>query len=165
MKKLLSLLFIALPLSFAYVSCSDDDKDLPDVSMGITVSNAKILQNTIYVVQGETLIVDALNIKNNEAGKNAIITAAEYNFTHESFYTPFMPFTWKRPTSADPQSFYYIPCGEYELNIVVNIAAEDKALAIGVLPYIVKIVPSADDIPADATNSDSPYNNVYVKAK
>ena len=48
MKKLLALLFILLPLSLVYVSCSDDD-DLPDVSVSISTPN-RMLGDTIYLV-------------------------------------------------------------------------------------------------------------------
>lgn len=164
MKKLLALLFIVLPLSLAYVSCSDDD-DLPDVSMSITVSNSKVLGDTIFVVQGDSLIVDAINIQNNEQGKNALITFASYQFINEIYKTPYIPFYWARPTSTDPQSVYYIPVGVYPLTIQVDIAAEDKALAFGVLPYMVRVVASPDDIPANATTGVVKHDNQYVKKK
>lgn len=164
MKKLLALLFIALPLSLAYVSCSDDD-DLPDVSMSITIDDAKAFADTIYIVQGDTIKIESINIKNNEQGKNALITFASYRFVNEIYSTPYIPFAWSRPTSADPTSFYYIPLGVYPLDITVDIAAEGKSLAFGVLPYMVRIVASPDDIPANATNGIVKYDNQYVKSK
>ena len=161
MKKLLALLFILLPLSLVYVSCSDDD-DLPDVSVSISTPN-RMLGDTIYLVQGDSLIVDTINIRNNEAGKNAVITAAEYFFAMEGHYTAVVPFGWRRPTSANPDNFNYIPAGKYPFNIEVDIAAEDKALAIGVLPYIVRVVASDDEIPEAAVPGQSAFQKLYVK--
>ena len=163
MKKLLALLFVLLPLSLVYVSCSDDD-DLPDVSVSITTPNA-MLGDTIYVVQGDSLIVSSINIRNNEADKNALITGAEFFFTGEGYYTPIIPFTWRRPTSADPQNFNYIPTGKYPFNIEVTIAAEGKALAIGVLPYIVRIVADAAEIPEDALPGQTGFVRLNVDKK
>lgn len=161
MKKLLSLLFIALPLVFIFAACNDD-KDLPDVSTGITVEHARILDNNIYVVRGDTLTIASLNIKNNEAGKNAIITSADYYFGRSQFTTVVAPFTYQRPTSADTASFWYIEPGVYPLNIEMGIAAEDKALAFGLMEFNVNIVNNADDIPADATATTTPLGNSFV---
>ena len=50
MKKLFTLL-MALPLallSLTTTSCSDDDKDLPDVDFTLQVENAQIVDNTIF---------------------------------------------------------------------------------------------------------------------
>lgn len=151
MKKLFALLLILLPLTATFVSCSDDD-DLPDVSLSLTISNAEALGDTIYVVQGDTLKVDAINITNNEQGKTALITHATYNFLGFAYERPFAPFAWKYATSADVDNVDYIPVGKYPLNIVVNIAAEGKSLAFAVMPYIVQIVATPDDIPAEATS-------------
>lgn len=161
MKKLLALLFIALPLAIGFTSCNDDD-DLPDVSMGITVEKARVLNDTIFVVQGDSIEIASIDIRNNESGKGAIVTQAEYLFAGISYLTPVAPFAWRLATSADPNDFYYIPTGNYPLVIRCNIAAEDKSLAFGIMEFNVHIVASADDIPADAKGGTVPMTNAYV---
>lgn len=154
MKKFLSLLLVALPLSFFFTSCSDDD-DLPDVSMNISYENARMSGDTLYVVQGDTLGITSINIKNNEPGKKAIVQSANYHFLGRSYVTIIPPFRFFVATSGDPESYDYIPVGKYPLVIYVDVAAEDKSLATGAMPYIIKIVASAEDIPADAVPGDS----------
>lgn len=164
MKNLLSLLFIALPLCFAFTSCSDDD-DLPNVSLSISVKDGHLYNDTIYVVQGDTIYVDAINIRNNESGKVAIVTQAQYNFAGELFTTAIAPYGWARPTSADENSIFYIPTGKYPLAIFCDIAAEDKSLAIAAMSYVVKIVPTPEDIPSTAVPGDTDFDNTYIKDK
>ena len=60
MKKLLFIL-MALPLLAAtMVSCSDDDKDVPEVNIGITYSGATDVDGTLYTVQGDTISIDSV---------------------------------------------------------------------------------------------------------
>ena len=73
MKKFLKLLVLpllaCLPMT-AFVSCGDDD-DTPDVDLSISIEDATVVDDVIYVVKGETLKITAVNIKNNEPGKKA----------------------------------------------------------------------------------------------
>ena len=77
MKKLFTLL-MALPLallSLTTTSCSDDDKELPDVDFTLQVENAQIVDNTIYVVQGDTLKVTAIDVTAVSGIENISINA------------------------------------------------------------------------------------------
>ena len=57
MKKIFSLLAMALSLAFVTTSC--DDNDLPDVDINIAVSNAEIVDHQMYVVRGDTLKIES----------------------------------------------------------------------------------------------------------
>ena len=91
MKKIFSLLAMALSLAFVTTSC--DDNDLPDVDINIAVSNAEIVDHQMYVVRGDTLKIESINVRNNEAGKPAAITEASYYwdgyFLGEAWQAPF----------------------------------------------------------------------------
>ena len=57
MKKVFYLLLF-LPLFM--VSCDDNDDDFPKVKMSVEISGAKVVDRTIYVVQGDTLSIDSI---------------------------------------------------------------------------------------------------------
>lgn len=59
------------------MSCSDDN-DLPDVDFDMTFENATVVDGTLYVVQGQEFKVSTITVTNNETGKPAALTAANY---------------------------------------------------------------------------------------
>lgn len=152
MKKFLYLLF-ALPLMAAgFVSCSDDD-DTPDVSMNITLGGSALnYDGEIYLVSGDSLIIESVNITNNEAGKKAAITMATYFWNgYRLGSNGIAPYgfgiaTERFGTDADGKEFGTVP-GEYVLQIVTPVLAEDKSLATAVLSYIVNVVAEPSDMP------------------
>ena len=80
MKKLYYVLLMALPVLY-FASC-DDDNNLPDVDVSIQVDGGVSVDGKIYVVQGDTLKVESINVINNEEGKEAIITSATYSWDY-----------------------------------------------------------------------------------
>lgn len=151
MKKFVYAIMLAvLPvLAFSLSSCHDDD-DLPDVTIGLDIENGTFVDGTIYVVQGDTLNVTGITIKNNEAGKGAALTNVRYYlngfFIGESLFSPF-------PASGltDDET----PVGKYDLGISCTVLAVDKSIAEAVLNYPFQVVESAEDIPSDGSASDA----------
>lgn len=140
MKKFFYLLF-ALPLFFA--ACDDDD-NLPQVDITVDFENATKVDDAMYVVKGDTLVVDAINVTNRESGKKAIATGAIYYLDGLRIGASVIsPFYFRIPTDN-------LPAQEYTLNIETEIFAVDKAPAYAVLGYNFKVVDSADDIPGNA---------------
>ena len=62
MKRIFYLLFV-LPLLL--VSCKDDD-DMPNVDFKVEISGGKFVNNTIYVVKGDTLKVEKIEIVSHD---------------------------------------------------------------------------------------------------
>ncbi len=158
MKKILKLLvlplLVCLPMA-TFVSCSDDD-DLPDVSMSISVDDATVVDDVIYVVKGETLDVVSVNITNNEQGKNAMVTAAAYYFDGFRIGVVIIPpYGLKIPTKD-------VALGKHAMQIVCDVAAEGKALGIAALDYDVVVVEDAADIPSGKV-SDKVGSTVKVQ--
>jgi len=75
MKKILFLLLAIMPL--ALVSCHDEN-DLPDVDFTVTVTGGTYVDGSIYVVQGENLVINSILVHNKENGKAAMINSAAY---------------------------------------------------------------------------------------
>lgn len=149
MKKFIySILFAVLPLmAVSFVSCSDDD-DLPNVDITVDVDNATIVNGTIYVVQGDTLDITAVNVKNNDTSKNAAITNVRYFIDGYYFGTSFFqPYPAYNITDADT------PVGKYQLGITCTVLAVDKSIAQGVLSYPIVVVASADQIPSGSATT------------
>ncbi len=145
MKKFLKLLVLpllaCLPMT-VFVSCGDDD-DTPDVDLSISIEDATVVDDVIYVVKGETLEITAVNIKNNEPGKKALITSATYFVDGVRLGTNIIPpYGFEIPFKRDAA------VGGHAMQIVCDIAAEGKALGIAVLNYDVVVVEDASDIPS-----------------
>ena len=141
---------LSLAVCAGFSSCSDDDDDLPDVSLGITIEGGVFgPDGDIYVVQGDQLNILSVDVKNNIPGQNAGLANVSYYF--ESRYlgtTNTPPFGCEGLTGVDT------PVGDYDLDITCNVLAVDKELAIASLDYDIEVVPDASYIPVGSTNSN-----------
>ena len=138
MKKLIYLL-MALPLLF--VSCDDDD-DLPKVKIGIETSGCKIVDGTIYVVQGDTLGIDSISITPIDP-KNKVALAS-VNYFWDRMYvetTNIPPFAFAITTGN-------LMTGRHLLQMRGSVLAVNYAPAIAYIDYTVMVVESAEDIPS-----------------
>lgn len=152
MKKIFSLFAMALSLAFVTTSC--DDNDLPDVDINIAVSNAEIVDHQMYVVRGDTLKIESINVRNNEAGKPAAITEASYYwdgyFLGEAWQAPF---AFNIVTTKPTAELDGTALGAHRLQIYAPVFAVDKDLAFALLSYTVNVVESVEDIPAGGATS------------
>lgn len=140
MKKYLYFLLLLIP-AFALVSCHDD-KDLPDVDFDFTFENAVDVDGVLYVVQGETMEITSIQVINNESGKEAMITAANYYWDY--YYlgsTVQPPYGFAIDVDADT------PVGEHILQVEAPLYAVDKSPATAVVVFRVQVVASPEDIP------------------
>lgn len=134
MKRFLYLL-LALPLlGFFASSCSDDDKDLPDVTLSMDYSGASYADGVFTVEQGDTLSIDALNVIPAEGTKKATLGPVSYfiNGFYE-FTNPEPPFKCVIPTGN-------LNVGKYVLQARANIFQEGKSVAFGVFTYGINVV-------------------------
>ncbi|MCM1316568.1 MAG: hypothetical protein NC241_00145 [Bacteroides sp.] len=143
------LLWSVVPMmALGFAACSDDD-DLPDVSFKIVTDESNpVVDGTIYVVQGEDLTIDAIEVTNNDSGKAATITRANYFWDGALVYvSPFSPFGCELSTSETT------PVGMHNLEITCPVLAVDKEVATALIGYKVMVVESADDIPDGGSNT------------
>lgn len=156
MKKFFYLL-LALPLFMA--SCSDDDDDLPRVNITVDFGNTTQVEDDLYVVKGDTIKINSINVTNLEAGKKAIATAAVYYLNGLRIGASVIsPFEFRIPTDN-------LSVGDYDLNIETEIFAVDKTPAYAVLGYDIEIVASADDIPGGAPRAQGATITVQPNLK
>ncbi len=139
MKKILFLLLAIMPL--ALVSCHD-------VDFTVTVTGGTYVDGSIYVVQGENLVINSILVHNKENGKAAMINSAAYYWDGYYLGTAIQP-----PFGFEIETTEETPLGKHSLEIVSPLLAVDKEIATSVLVYNVTIVGSADDIPAGGTNT------------
>ena len=159
MKKLVYLL-LALPLMVIAAACSDDDSNLPDVSIHVDYKNAKVVDRQVYVVKGDTLVVDPIYVKSNREGKNAAIVGGV------SYWWDGVPYSFRLPNGTlvnlNPVPPYRVTVptaeaevGDHSLTLLMNIAQEGSELASAAAGITVNVVASADDIPATSEPSES----------
>lgn len=158
MKKWFYLMLLAVipTMAISFASCNDDD-DLPDVDISLSVDKGTVVDGTIYVVQGDTLQIASINVVNNEPNKGAAITNVNY-YWDGIYYAPavFSPFGMTFVTDEET------PVGNHDIGISCTVLAVDKSIATAVLNYPVKVVASADDIPT-ATGSQDIVNTASLK--
>ncbi len=159
MKKIFSLLFLAaLPL-LMLTSCSSED-DLPEVDLTVNYSGATDVDKVLYVVQGDELAIDAINVTPLEGTAKATLGAVSYYWNFQFVGTVIVePFGMAFDTASMPE-------GSYALQINSTVYQEGKSVGMAYMTYNVKIVASADDVPGGVTGSgvDDPLVDVRAGA-
>lgn len=149
MKKLLFIL-MALPLLAAtMVSCSDDDKDVPEVNIGITYSGATDVDGTLYTVQGDTISIDSVYCTPAEGTKPAMINDVAYVLDGRPLgISPVPPFS----ISLDTEGF---PVGRHVLTLQMTVLQEGESVGTAWMPVPIAVVDTITDIPSGATPGGS----------
>lgn len=133
--KLLALLTIPT----LFISCSDKN-DIPDVDITITINNVVDYQGKLYIIQGDTLDINSIDIKGNE-GKNAIITEATYAWDYHPLGTNIVPPYGLRILTNNAAT------GAHLITISFTIVQKNKPVSYAGLNYDVIIVPDAASLP------------------
>lgn len=155
MKKLFYLLLLALPV-IGMNSCDDDD-DVPNVSLSATIDGATRVDNTLYVVSGDTINIESINLIDNTK-KGAVIGSASYFWDYYRLGgTIVAPYGMDIDTKG-------VPDGNHLLQIRVSIYAVDYSPCVGYMEYPVKIVASENDIPTEGDIEPSPTVALVIKA-
>lgn len=147
MKRLIYLLTFALPLFFL-TACDDDGSDLPDVNFVVDVSGAVYSDGQLYVVAGETLTVNSIEVVNNEQGNKAIISYADYYWDYVRIAQSVVPpFGVEIIINPDTR------IGKHVFEIYAPVFANDKSPAFSLLAYTVNVVAAPEDLPSDGVTS------------
>lgn len=147
MKRFLLYLAFALPM-LLLTSCDDDGSDLPDVDYVIDITGGEFYDGQIYVVAGHDLIVNSITVINNEQGKKAMISYADYYWDYiRVAQSVVAPFGVELYINADT------PLGRHNLEIYAPVFATDKSPAFSLLSYTVNVVASEDELPTEGATS------------
>lgn len=139
MKKVFYLLLI---LSLFIVSCEDHDDDFPRVKISVGISGAKVIDRTIYVVQGDTLSIDSIGIEAVDHNKEVVIAATSYYWDRIYVGTSTLPpFEFSVDTGL-------LVTGRHLLQMRSSLLAVDYSPVVATLTYPVKIVEDEADIPS-----------------
>ena len=135
MKKIFYLLLI-LPLMM--VSCKDDE--MPNVKFNVEFSGGKNVNGVIYVVKGDTLNVENVEIASHDS-KGAAMGAVSYFWDGLFLLTnPFSPYKIKIPTDD-----MVLPNHILEFNCPLYV--DDSPILTAYFRYPVKLVSTPDSIP------------------
>lgn len=138
MKKVFYLLLF-LPLFM--VSCDDDhDDDFPRVKMSVDISGAKVINNTIYVVQGDTLSIDSIGVVAVDHNRQVVIAATSYYWDRMYVGTSTIPpFDFSVDTGL-------LMNGRHLLQMRSSLLAVDYPPVVAFITYPVRIVADESDI-------------------
>lgn len=156
--KIYAAMLAVLPMmAFIFSSCTDDD-DLPDVNISLQVEDGLVSDGVIYVVQGDTIDIAGIKVVNNDANKGAAVTNVNY-YWDGYFYAPsvFYPFGMTFATSENTT------LGNHSIDITCTVLAVDKSISTATLSFPVKVVASADDLPAVEVGSRSLVRTATMK--
>jgi hypothetical protein len=155
MKKLFYLLFV-LPLAF-FASCDDDD-DMAQVDLTLTLNGVTLSEGDYYAVQGDTIKIDGVNVKSltNQA---ATVTGVRYFFDgYPVFGSIEHPFNCSILTTG-------IDSGTHTLSLTATILQVDKSITSAAVNFPVKIVDNKESLPADAPEIGTYSQTVRLQAK
>lgn len=141
--KFYAAMLAVLPMmAFIFSSCTDED-DLPDVNISLEVEQGVVSDGVIYVVQSEPIEIAGIKVVNNDANKDAAVTNVNY-YWDGYFYAPsvFYPFGMTFQTSENTT------LGNHSIDVTCTVLAVDKSVSTATLSFPVKVVASAEDLPA-----------------
>ena len=142
MKKFFYLL-LALPLFASLAACDDDGKNIPDVNISLEYSGATLNDGALYVVKGETLAIEGINVTPAPGTGKATLGQTTYLWDGVPFYTTAIsPFGVNIETEDMSE-------GPHTLTVNAQIFQIDKSTGWGVFQYKVVIVPDTDNQPDD----------------
>ena len=134
------VLFILMALPLFLVACDDDD-DFPNVNIGIETSGCKIVDNVLYVVQGDTLSIDSITVQPVNSKDKVAIAAVNYYWDRMYLgLTKIPPFQISFATDK-------AMVGRHLLQMRCSLLAVDYSPAIALLSYRVVIVNDESEIP------------------
>lgn len=152
MKKIFYLLLV-LPLIM--VSCKDDD-ELPDVKFNVEISGGKNVNGVIYVVKGDTLTVEKVEIASHNS-KGAAMGEVSYFWDGMFLLTnPFPPYKINIATDE-----MIMPNHILEFNCPLYVV--DSPILTAYFRYPVKLVDVPDSIPQEPAQPITSGFNVTNK--
>lgn len=154
MKKLWFLL-LALPLLGMMTSCDDDDK-LPQVNISLEYNNATVVDDAVYVVRPDSLIVASVVLTPVREGKYVTNGPVSYWLNGAPVaVNPYAPFGVKIPTDR-------LAVGKYVLTLEMTVAEEGCQLATAMAQVQVNVVENASDIPESSGGAATQMDLVYT---
>ncbi len=141
MKKIV-LFLMMLPIVASLSSCSDDD-DVPQVKISFTYENGSVVDDQVYVVKPDTLIVASVNVTAARPDHVAIcVGPVNYWLDGRPLGSAFIaPFGIKIPSKL-------LASGQHTLLVNMGVAEEGYSLATAVTSITINVVDDAADIPA-----------------
>lgn len=142
MKKLLYSLMI-LPMLAVMSSCSDNDNDLPEVDMQVTISGGEqnADDNKIYIEQGTPLEIESVTAVPRNGKKTSLGLTTYYLNGLPQYQTVTVPFSCTLSTAE-------LAPGEYSFQIKSAVYQVDKTAAFVLMSYDLVVVAPTSDEPA-----------------
>lgn len=146
MKKFTYLLAVLVPF-FAFTACDDNDS-LPDVDFKVQIADAAFYNGELYVVQGDTIKIESVEVVNNEKGKSVTIPYINYFFDYQALGRNVI-----EPYQFDIAITESVVIGKHYLELTAPVFAVDKEPGYAVVTYTVNVVQSLSDIPIEAQHT------------
>jgi hypothetical protein len=148
-------LILPVVMGVGLVSCDDDDS-LPPVDVNVEISGATRFQNQLYVVSGDTIRVDAVNLVDNTT-KGAVIGVVNYYFDYYFLgATAVQPYAIDIPTDG-------LAIGTHLLQANMSIYAVDYSPCVASFASKVVVVASADDLPQNEGVDAKPIIDATIR--
>lgn len=149
MKKLFYSL-LAAPLIFGMASCSDD-KDIPDADISASFSGVYVVpdDNTIYVVEGNPVVIEGVSVEVNSDDQAALGPVTYIWNGFDMGTTPVSPYKYEISTE-------YLTKEYNLLTLRTNLLVVDHPVYTALVQYKVQVVEDESSLPAGATYLEGP---------
>lgn len=158
MKKYVLYLFLMMPLAMGVSSCSDDDNDVPDVSVSATISGGVFYDDEIYVVQGDDLKVEALNLINRTQKDGSLGVVSYYWDNYLIGTNVLQPFGLVINTAEQA-------VGRHLLQAQMPVYVVDYPVCWGYVQYRVNVVESSEQLPENGDEETSKVIQGEIQTK
>lgn len=130
-------------MPFAFLASCNNDDDLPQVDLTLTLGQVTEVNDNFYTVLGNEISLEGLSVKALN-GKNATVQNVMFYFNGFPLVGSFgNPFTGKIPTEG-------LKAGTYNLEFTGLLLEEDKSISNIACSFPIIIVEEEEDLPENA---------------
>lgn len=143
-------IYLLLALPFISLTACDSDDDLPDVNFNFEYEGATKIDNSLYLVQGDTFAITSLTVSPVREGKKVAVTNVSYSFDGWFIGNNSLPPFYEEFDTSE------MGLGNHVLGLTMNVIEVGCSPATAYFGIDLVVVGSAEDIPA---NNNSTISN------
>lgn len=153
--KQLNFALLAFPLALLLGGCGNDNEKLPSAEVSITCSGATRVDNVLYVVMPNDLVIESVDVVSQRADRKAMTTNVTYSIDGTFYYTNPTPPYGVTISSVD------LGLGMHYLKLTLPLLEEGCSIATATASTQIMVVASTDDVPGGVTDGETSMRMYY----
>lgn len=153
--KWLNYSLLALPLAILLGGCGNDNEKLPSAEINVTLSGVTQVDNVMYAVIPEAVVIESVNVVSQRPDREAITTNVTYSIDGAFYYTnTIAPYGVTIPTEDIGPGMHYI-------RLTMPLLEEGCSMATASASIQLMVVDSEDDVPGGVANGPTSTRLYY----